>query len=475
MLLASKCVISMHENPIILMKQSKKKYFLTAKFFSLVLLSCLLSIGSMHVLAASDATVDATMKQAQDLISAGDYATAYQLLLPFETQMAGDVPYDLLLGTAAVESQHYSQGMFALERVVAVDPDNAVAREKIAKAHFYLGEVSSSKMAFNQLLNQNPSEETAKAIEKYLSAIDKAMGLSTTFSAYLEAGAGWDSNVNSATSADSIAVPFFGGLNFPIIENARKKSDSFLNLLGGAGFRVPATSSLAYIGNLQFAKKLNQDYQQFETGSIDLNLGIQFKQDNDVYSLALQDDHFYVDDDAFRHAYGATVQWQSNFDPFNQASLYGQYSKLEYDDNAIRDANRYVLGANYAHVFTAETHPVVYLGAYYGQEDTTKTGVKFLDQSIYGLRAGGQLTVVPNWLAYVSAGYELRDYQAEDPAFLKKRQDNQYDLTLGVNYQPARNWFIKPQISLMKNDSNIGINAFDRTTMSINIRRELDG
>ncbi|HAJ72258.1 MAG TPA: hypothetical protein DCO68_09285, partial [Methylophilaceae bacterium] len=59
-------------------------------------------------------------------------------------------------------------------------------------------------------------------------------------------------------------------------------------------------------------------------------------------------------------------------------------------------------------------------------------------------------------------------------AFLKKRQDNQYDLTLGVNYQPARNWFIKPQISLMKNDSNIGINAFDRTTMSINIRREFD-
>lgn len=54
--------------------------------------------------------------------------------------------------------------------------------------------------------------------------------------------------------------------------------------------------------------------------------------------------------------------------------------------------------------------------------------------------------------------YESRDHQAEYLAFLKKRNDSQYDLTLGIQYNPVRYWSIKPQIALIKNDSNIEIN-----------------
>jgi len=57
---------------------------------------------------------------------------------------------------------------------------------------------------------------------------------------------------------------------------------------------------------------------------------------------------------------------------------------------------------------------------------------------------------------------------------LRKRKDDQYDITLGVNYVPARYWTVKPQISLIKNDSNIELNGFERATMSINIRRDFN-
>ncbi|HEY0563086.1 MAG TPA: surface lipoprotein assembly modifier [Methylophilus sp.] len=412
--------------------------------------------------------------QAETLIKQGQFEAAYQQLQPLEATLAGDVKFDLLLGTAALESGYYSQAMFALERVLAVEPDNTVARAKVAQAHFQLNEMAASKLEFNHLLSQDPSAETTKAIERYMSAIDKAMGLSTNYTAFLEGGSGWDSNVNSATNANSIAIPVFGGLNFSLLDDARKKSTSFLNVAGGAGVRLPVNAQVSLIANLGFSKKLYQDYQQFETGTLDANVGIQLKQDNNRYTLALQDGYFYVDDATFRHAYGASAQWQHDFDAFNQASVYGQYAKLEYADNAIRNAHRNILGANYAHAFQSDLNPIVYVGAYLGREDTTKSGMAFLDQDIYGLRAGGQLAFNPSWLAYVSAGYESRDYQADDLAFLKKRQDHQYDITLGVNYVPARYWTIKPQISLIKNDSNIDINAFERATMSVNIRREFD-
>lgn len=423
---------------------------------------------------AADTQSNPPYQQAELLIQSGDYEAAYQVLLPLEQQFAGNLDFDMLLGNAAVESGHYTQGMFALERVLAIEPNHQLARAKIAKAHFFLGEVASSKTEFSYLLNQNPSAETARAIEKYLSAIDKAMGLSTTYHGFLETGLGWDSNVNSATNANNVAVPVFGGLNFELADDAKKKSDSFFSVSGGAGLRIPTTEHISVIGNVQFAKRVNQTYQAFETAAIDLNLGVQLKYDDDTYTVALQDGQFYVDDASFRHAYGASAQWQKTFDAQNQASIYGQYSKLEYDDTPIRDADRVVLGLNYAHAFDASTQPVVFLGAYIAQEDAVRANTRFLDQDIYGVRAGGQLVVAPSWLAYVSAGYESRDYQAEDLAFLRKRKDDQYDITLGVNYVPARYWTVKPQISLIKNNSNIELNAFERATMSIQIRRDFD-
>jgi outer membrane protein len=426
------------------------------------------------IASAAEAANHPAIQQAETFIQANDFEGAYQALLPLEKQYAGHLEFDLLLGNAAVESGHYTQGMFALERVLVIDPNNALARAKIAKAHFFLGEVASSKTEFNYLLNQNPSAETAKAIEKYLSAIDKAMGLSTTYHGFLETGLGWDSNVNSATGANTISVPVFGGLNFTLADEAQKKSDAFFNVAGGAGFRIPTSEQVALIGNVQFAKRINQTYHAFETATIDLNLGVQIKQDDNSYTLAVQDGHFYVDDVTFRHAYGASAQWQKNIDPQNQASVYGQYAKLEYEDSPIRDADRYVFGLNYAHAFEASTNPVVFFGAYIAQEDTVRANARFLDQDIYGVRAGGQLVVAPSWLAYVSAGFESRDHKAEDLAFLRKRKDEQYDITLGVNYVPARYWTVKPQISLIKNESNIELNAFERATMSIQIRRDFD-
>lgn len=436
--------------------------------------AALFALSTAPLFAADTTTDTSVIRQAEALVNAGNYEAAYQQLLPLEKTLAGQLEFDVLLGSAAVESGHYTEGMFALERALTVEPDHQVARAKAAKAHFFLGEVASSKTEFSYLLNQNPSAETARAIEKYLSAIDKAMGLSTTYHGFLEAGLGWDSNVNSATSANNVAVPVFGGLNFELADDAKKKSDSFFNVSGGAGLRIPATEHMAYIGNVQFAKRVNQTYHAFETAAIDLNLGVQLKYDDDTYTFAVQDGHFYVDDASFRHAYGATAQWLKTFDAQNQASIYGQYSKLEYDDSPLRDADRYVLGLNYAHSFDASTQPVVFLGAYIAQEDAVRANTRFLDQDIYGIRAGGQLVVAPSWLAYVSAGYESRDYQAEDLAFLRKRKDDQYDITLGVNYVPARYWTVKPQISLIKNDSNIELNGFERATMSINIRRDFN-
>ncbi|HNZ57047.1 MAG TPA: tetratricopeptide repeat protein, partial [Methylophilaceae bacterium] len=127
---------------------------------------------------------DVVAQQARALMQSGDYVGAYKLLEPLEEVHAGESDFDYLLGVAGVESGNVTRGVFALERVLATEPNHTDARTEMAKAHFKLGEVESSKLEFQNVLDQKPSQEVTSAIARYVTAIDKSLGLTTTFGGF---------------------------------------------------------------------------------------------------------------------------------------------------------------------------------------------------------------------------------------------------------------------------------------------------
>lgn len=136
-------LIKVQTTPFQLLKNTQLKTTrlkLSALFF--VLFSAILFPS--QTLAAKDAV----LTQAEALIRKGDFKAAYLLLEPLEDTRAGDINYDYLFGFAGVESGNVTRGAFALERVLAVDPNNKDARTEMAKAHFLLGERQASKEEF---------------------------------------------------------------------------------------------------------------------------------------------------------------------------------------------------------------------------------------------------------------------------------------------------------------------------------------
>ena len=435
-----------------------------------VLVALILLLATSLALAAEDPT----LSKASALIKSNDFKSAYELLEPLESERAGDVDYDYLLGVAAVESGKVTRGVFALERVLATSPNHTDARAEIAKAYFKLGETETSKTEFKNILDQKPPKEVTDAIEKYMSAIDKSLGLTATFGAYLDVGVGHDSNVNSASSASTVAVPFFGGALFTLNSASRERSDTFANLAGGISFRQPVSRDVAVFASANGYYRKNESEEAFDTSSVDFNAGLRYKRFIDTFTFAVQDSTFGLDDARFRHAYGFTGQWQRDLDDRNQVNLFFQSARLSYPGNSIRDADRYVIGGGWAHVFAGDKSPVLFLSVYGGKEDARHSSADFLGNDLYGVRAGGQLTINPKLVAYGSASYEYRDYNGQDPFFLTTRKDDQYDFALGLRYLPGHQWTIRPQISYVRNDSNIVINDFDRTVVSINFRRDFN-
>lgn len=424
---------------------------------------------------AGTARADAVLDQAKQLLAAKQPQAAYALLEPLEKERAGEVEYDYVLGIAAIDSGNVTRGVFALERVLALQPNYAQARAEIARAYFLLGERRTAKQEFESVQRLGVPEEASQTIQRFLSAIEDAgAGDKPSWTGFLELAYGYDSNVNAGPGGGVVAVPALGGLITRLNPLGVEQSDDFFALSGGANLSYPLRPQLAVVGSVLASWKLNTQATSFDTSNLGGNLGLAYRRGRDSVTVGLQADSFDLDYNKYRDAYGGILQWTRTIDAFNSVSAYVQKTRLDYaGQQSIRDADRYVAGGAVGHGFSGPWEPIGYLSGYVGKEDERSAGVPWLGQDFWGLRIGGQVALSPQMLGFAAASVERRDYGGTDPFFLVTRRDIQTDLRLGAVVTPWQDnkWQVVPSVNYTNNDSNVEINAYDRWLVQIAIRR----
>ena len=437
----------------------------------------LLSFVFVFPLLASAA--DDLLLKAKQQLENGNAQEAYNLLIPLQSTRAGDPDYDFLLGSSALELGKNTEAVFALERVLAVQPNNAPARAQIARAYFNLKETEAAKREFENVKKQDVPPEVSATIDRFLDAITRVEESErTVIRGFVEVGIGYDSNVNSATADSQVAVPAFGGF-VTLSPASTKQDDMFISFGGGLSFQHPFSKRLALFGGLAYHNKTNTHEDDFSTYYYDANLGLSYRRDRDTFTLAGQYNSFWVDDpqvysDAYRNASGVTGQWQHDFDSRNQISAFLQYSDLVYPGQQIRDADRYIGGVGYAHAFGRGT-VITYLGLYGGTEKEKADNEPQLGHDVYGGRFGAQWNLHEKYSLFANASGEQRKYGGPEPfpLFLVDRKDTQYSASGGLIFVPKKNLRITPQVSWTDNKSNIPIYQFDRVIYQITLRQDM--
>jgi tetratricopeptide (TPR) repeat protein len=313
---------------------------------------------------------DALTDRARRLMEQKKGQEAYELLLPQEGARAGNPEFDYLLGISALEVGENERAVFALERVLAVQPNNHLARAEIARAYYAMGERETAKREFETVRKQQIPEGAKETIDRFLSAIQAAE--TTEVSGFLEVGIGYDTNVNSATSSNQVAVPIIGGtpINLTLTgQDSTQRADSF----GFVSARVNVTHKVspdwAIVGGAAGYVKGNRRIDEFDTMTLDGNLGVRWTKEKEAITLGVQVQDFELDWGRFRETAGVITQWQHSFDEAHQVTLFGQYAALRYPTQEIRDANRGILGVAYAQAFSGDAAPVVFGSAYFGREN----------------------------------------------------------------------------------------------------------
>jgi tetratricopeptide (TPR) repeat protein len=413
---------------------------------------------------------DAVMDQAYKYMQAGNAKAAYALLEPEESNRAGDKDFDFLFALAALDIGQNTRAIFALERVLAVDPNNARARAELGRAYLAVGEANAARVELQTAKDLGIPDDVSRSINNILDAVDRieAEG-KTVVRGYVEGTVGYDSNVNASTSLGTVAVPALGGITVILDPTSKAQSDGFASIGGGVSFRTPLNKEWAVLGNASGSQRINFSVDDLDQFNTDFNLGLVNNQGKNVYSLTAQAGTLRVDSDRFRDAYGITGQWQHNIDARNQVSAYVQYSDLQYIGQSARDADRWVIGAAYAHAVRDGT---LLFGSLYSVKEHNQSFFPELGFDGWGLRFGAQTNLYADMVLFANAATEHRKHDAEDSTFFVIRKDNQVNVNVGITYAIRRDLKVTGQFQRTNQNSDIALYDYDRNVVSATLRKD---
>ena len=401
------------------------------------------------------------LEEARGLMQRQDPQAAYALLEPHTESYSSAEDFNYLLGIAALDSGRPSQAVLALERVLAHNPEHTLARAEIGRAFLALKETAAARREFQTVARAELAPEVRDTVSRYLAIIAETDRTpAKRWSVVLEGQVGYDSNVNFGSSLDRWVLD--DGLTLIPLASSRPQESAFHELGAHLRYTAPINGNTDLTIGSQLNQRTNPSQHNSDLGSVDVSAGLARTHGLNRYSMSIQLQQLYLDDDAFRQAKGLLGQWQRDVDSRTQVGLYGQFFALDFPDQPVRDARRTVLGATVVRGLDDGAKSVVVGNVYAGRE-SSRHDIGELAFDLYGLRAALSRNLTGNWRGSIGLSYEHRSHDAPDGFFGITREDRQLEARLGVERAFGPNLSITPQIVYTRNSSTLAPSDFRRT------------
>ena len=321
-------------------------------------------------------------------------------------------------------------------------------------------------------MKTHPDSAVTTTIERYLDAIRaREQRYKPSASAFLEAGIGYDSNINSGVDNAKVSLPVLGVVI--LLPAGVKKSDGFTYLaLGGQG-TLPLAPGVTVFGALRADTELHFNDDQFNRNNYNISGGMTLLRDKNFYRATLAYGGLTLDNNRYRDVAGLTGDWRHQWDKFKSLDGYAQYLKLDYAGaNSIRDSDFYSLGLGMRFDSVAPWQPLFYTRAYLSREDN-EAGLGHLSRDMYGLRLSASVSPAPKWALSAGLTYQHSDYDAPEPVFQTTRKDKYYLFDVGGGYAFTPALSLRAEMLSYKNDSNLALYEYRRDVVAMKLRYDL--
>jgi hypothetical protein len=156
-------------------------------------------------------------------------------------------------------------------------------------------------------------------------------------------------------------------------------------------------------------------------------------------------------------------------------SAFGQYASYRFEPTiSVNNFDQSLFGGNWLRV-VGDGKGLVFASLFTGNEKAPLRADGGKDFT--GLRFGGQVQINDRSELFAGVGAQTSKYDVANASFSTPtdsviRDDRQYDGNIGINWHYDKVWTVRPQISYIRNNSNIVIYQFDRTDISVTLRRD---
>ncbi|MDH3713055.1 MAG: hypothetical protein OET44_04305 [Gammaproteobacteria bacterium] len=403
---------------------------------------------------------------------------AYSYAQTYRAEQEGNPDFDFYFGIAAIDTGNVSQGVFALERVLAVQPNNHAARLELARGYFILEEYARARQEFEAVLAMNPPPSVVSKVDRFIIAIRRKEGrYRTTATGFVQLGLGTDSNVSSGPND-----PQIGSLR--LSPNSVEIPDEFWSLVAAADLNTPLTANVTLFGALSADVKAHWEEKQFDNHTLNARGGLNMRSGQNHFTVDLQYENFVFDSADLRNLASLNGSWRRRSGTRSQFSLFTQLTGLEYPDQAVRDSTLFIFGGGYSQQFSGSRSPVLFASAYLGAEEPDDSSVdagRVADRELLGARVGGQINVSQRSTLLLSVIAQNSDYAQPPldyntlaPGTGANRSDEYIGADADWTWLLNRTFSVRAHISHAVNDSNDALNEFERTIGEISLRAEFN-
>ncbi|HYN62739.1 MAG TPA: tetratricopeptide repeat protein [Rubrivivax sp.] len=413
----------------------------------------LLSLAGAAAAAAPD------LLSARQMVGAGQYQAAYELLLPFEAAASGDAEFNLLLGEAALRTQRAGQAKTFFERSLAAAPDSVDAHLGLGRAYLALGDYARAKIEFETVLrfDELPADLQSQAEIYAAAALAYADGQRVLTSGYAIVAYG-----NYRTGA-------VGGGPY---------NDGFFAARVGGNLNYLLSDGYALDGSLDYrfrnydrAERSNDSDLRWD-GAVSRTLG-----DGNL-AVGLRGEVSYRGDSTYRNDFGLYGNYRLRLDPDNQVEAGLEVRQRRYPTGPLRERTRNIveLTGSWTHALL-DGKASFTLAGQAGREFNTQQ--EDGDANFFGLSPSLDFSITENlgglffvWWQNDRYNIERLGSPGDSLVGIGTRNDNLYEVGGGLTWQFLPTWSLNPEILYIRDQSNILANKYSSTEIWIMLRKD---
>ena len=344
-----------------------------------------------------------------------------------------------------------------LRMILDEQPDASRVRIELARIQVMLGNYEAAGRELRAAQAAGVPAEVDRLLRFYTLALESRK----TFGANLEVGFAPDTNINRATSSDTLST-IIG--DFDLSENARATSGIGVFARGQAYYRQRVGSQLDMLYRLNGQARVYED-GAFNDYALSVQAGPQMKSGADEITLSALASQRWFGGEPYLTSYGVSINYRHPMDPRTRltADLTGNVANDRKND--LRDSDRLGLALGVDRAFSARSGGGLRVSV--DRQMARDPGYSHASGGVqaYTFREIGSVTLV------LDASYAHLEADRRLFLYPRRRIDDRFEVGVAGTFRSLRVDRFAPTIgfSWEKNTSTVGIYDYQRLSAEVGI------